>query len=120
MNSADFWAKVQGLTDGKDLPRYQNVIDRLASYPVDSYSTIENTVGSDWSVVGFYQDTNDLGVLVRYFFEPLSSNSVTNRSDDWIGHCQSILSFDEFAQSANGLVLEKSVSPEPDLIPNKE
>ncbi|MFM7977658.1 MAG: hypothetical protein ACKO8U_21505 [Pirellula sp.] len=120
MNSADFWAKVQGLTDGKDLPRYQKVIDRLASYPVDSYSTIENTVGSDWSVVGFYQDTNDLGVLVRYFFEPLSSNSVTNRSDDWIGHCQSILSFDEFAQSANGLFLEKTVTPEPDLIPNKQ
>lgn len=120
INPADFWAKVQGQTNGKDRPGYQKVIDRLASYPVDSFSTLENTVGSDWSVVGFYQDTNDLGVLVRYFFEPLPSNSVTNRFGDWIGHCQSILSFDEFAQTANGLFPEQTVIPDADLIPNKE
>jgi hypothetical protein len=120
MKSADFWAKVQGQIDGKDLPRYQKVIDRLASYPIDSYSTLDNTVGSDWSVVGLYQDTDDLGVLVRYFFEPLSSNSVINRSGDWIGHCQSILSFDEFAQSANGLFPEQSVIPVAEEVPNEE
>lgn len=119
MNLADFWAKVRGPIDGKDLARYQKVIDRLASSPIDSYSTAENTVGSDWSVVGLYRDSNDLGVLVRYFFEPLASDSVTNRFDDWIDHSRSVLSVDEFAQVANGLFTDQPVISDSEMTPNE-
>ncbi|MEK0425723.1 MAG: hypothetical protein RJB11_1814, partial [Planctomycetota bacterium] len=80
-----FWGKVYNYREGKNSAGMQKVIQQLMASPIDSYSTLENSVGSDWSIVGMHRGANGSGILLRYFFEPLSKKSELSGVDDWVG-----------------------------------
>jgi hypothetical protein len=114
-----FWGKVCNYREGKNPAGMQKVIQRLMASPIDSYSTFENSVGSNWSIVGMHRGANGSGILLRYFFEPLSKKSELSGVDDWVGLSQNVLGFDEFNQVTNGIFSEQASDASADLSPNE-
>jgi hypothetical protein len=120
INSARFWEKVKLQIDGKDSGGFQRILKQIMAAPIDSYSTLDNSVGSDWSIVGLQQDTKSIAVLLRYFFEPIYAPATQSGTEDWIGHSKNALSFDEFDRSTQGLFSDQTSISNVDLNPAKD
>ena len=107
MNSPDFWRRLDGLGVAKNADT-KKLIEYLESIPIDSFSTSSNTASSDWAVLGIHQNEKELGVLVRYYHEPLLAEIA--QSGEWIKACRGILNLDEFLQATTDL-FENSTLP---------
>ena len=103
MSSIDFWANIEIQADEKKTSGFAKVLDKLKTAPLDSYSTNDNSVGSDWLVVGIHRDSKVVGVLIRYFFEPLGSYASPSESADWISYSKRVLDFEEFTKSTKDI-----------------
>jgi hypothetical protein len=108
MSPPVFWDEILLRSPQKDSSSFEKVLNQLKSSPLDCYSTLENTVGTDWLVVGIHQETKSPGILIRYYFEPLGSYNATTESADWISQSKTLLSIDEFTQSTQDLFAEQS------------
>jgi len=120
MNSHLFWDEVLMQTAEKQSSKNDQYLTQIKSSPLDFYSTFQNTVGSDWFVVGIHQDPKSLGVLIRYYYEPLGSYVAATESSEWISQSKKLLSIDEFTQSTGDVFTEQSSSEnnEPSLFEN--
>ena len=100
MNSPDFWRRLDGLGVAKNADT-KKLFEYLESIPIDSLSTPSNTASSDWAVLGICQNEKELGVLLRYYHEPLIGDIA--QSGQWVKACRGILSLDEFLQATTDL-----------------
>ena len=80
----------------------EQIFDRLQGIPIDAVSNPLNTTGSNWKVIGIHQGPYALGVLVRYFHDPLELVDLV-QSDPWIDSLRQMISFDEYANVARDL-----------------
>jgi hypothetical protein len=95
MNPSDFWQRIDPLSKTGPSANGNILVEYLKTLPVDSVSFSGNTASSHWSVLGVHQTDRQLGVLIRYFYEPLS---MTVNPVDWILACRRILSQEEITQ----------------------
>ena len=93
MNPSAFWDRIDHSNEPKPSTETKRLIEYLKSQPIDSLSSITNTSSSDWSVLGTFQSDHKLGVLVRYFYEPLSID--TGDAGEWALACRKMLSQEE-------------------------
>ncbi|MCY3007489.1 MAG: hypothetical protein NTV29_16115 [Planctomycetota bacterium] len=96
MNPSAFWQRVDLSSKTAPSANGNILVEYLKTLPVDSLSSQGNTASSHWRVLGFHQTDRQLGVLVRYFYEPLS---MTVNSGDWILACRQILSQEEISKA---------------------
>jgi len=80
----------------------EQIFDRLQGIPIDAVSNPLNTTGSNWKVIGIHQGPYALGVLVRYFHDPLELVDLV-QADPWIDSLRQMISFDEYANVARDL-----------------
>ena len=97
MNPSDFWDRIDHSDKSKPSTEANRLVDYLKTHPIDSLSSIANTSNSDWRVLGFQQSERELGVLIRYFYEPLSID--TGNPGEWVLACRQILSQEELAKA---------------------
>jgi len=97
MNPSDFWDRIDHSDKSKPSTEANRLVDYLKTLPIDSLSSIANTSSSNWRVLGFQQSERELGVLIRYFYEPLSID--TDNSSEWVLACRKILSQEELAKA---------------------
>jgi hypothetical protein len=97
MNPSDFWDRIDHSDRSKPSTEANRLVDYLKTLPIDSLSSIANTSSSDWRVLGFQQSESELGVLIRYFYEPLSID--TGNPGEWVLACRQILSQEELAKA---------------------
>ena len=97
MNPSGFWDRIDHSDKSQPSAEAKRLIEYLKTLPIDSLSSITNTSSSDWRVLGCSQYDRKLGVLVRYFYEPLSLD--TGNSDEWGLACRQILSQEEIAKA---------------------
>jgi len=97
MNPSDFWDRIDHSDKSKPSTEANRLVDYLKTLPIDSLSSIANTSSSDWRVLGFQQSESELGVLIRYFYEPLSID--TGNPGEWVLACRQILSQEELAKA---------------------
>ena len=97
MSPSDFWDRIDHSDKSQPSAEAKRLIEYLKTLPIDSLSSITNTSSSDWRVLGCSQSGRKLGVLVRYFYEPLSLD--TGNSDEWGLACRQILSQEEIAKA---------------------
>ena len=97
MNPSGFWDRIDHSDKSKPSKEANRLVEYLKTLPIDSLSSITNTSSSDWRVLGCSQSGRTLGVLVRYFYEPLSID--TGNSDEWGLACRQILSQEEIAKA---------------------
>jgi hypothetical protein len=115
MDPFRFWQKLNTdafknrvFSPGGSLRAYQDkvsidqIFDKLQSIPIDAVSNPLNTTGSNWKVIGIHQGPYALGVLVRYFHDPLKLVDLV-QSDLWIDSLRQMISFDEYANVARDL-----------------
>jgi hypothetical protein len=95
MNPSAFWQRVDLLSKTGPSANSNILVEYLKTLPVDSISFSGNTASSHWSVLGVHQTDRQLGVLIRYFHDPLS---MTVNPVDWILACRQILSQEEITQ----------------------
>ena len=121
MSPSDFWDRIDHSDKSKPSAEANGLVEYLKTLPIDSLSSITNTCSSDWRVLGCSQSDRKLGVLVRYFYEPLSID--TGNSDEWGLACRQILSQEEitkatqeiFRSSSETSTLNPTESPAADL-----
>lgn len=97
MNPSDFWDRIDHSDKSKPSTEANRLVDYLKTLPIDSLSSIANTSSSDWRVLGFQQSERKLGVLIRYFYEPLSID--TGNPGEWVSACRQILSQEELGKA---------------------
>jgi hypothetical protein len=97
MKPSAFWDRIDHLDRSKPSTEANRLVDYLKTLPIDSLSSIANTSSSDWRVLGFQQSERELGVLIRYFYEPLPLD--TGNAGDWVLACRQILSQEELAKA---------------------
>jgi len=97
MKPSAFWDRIDHLDKSKPSTEANRLVDYLKTLPIDSLSSIANTSSSDWRVLGFQQSERELGVLIRYFYEPLPVD--TGNAGDWVLACRQILSQEELAKA---------------------
>ena len=97
MNPSDFWDRIDHSDKSKPSTEANRLVDYLKTLPIDSLSSMANTSSSNWRVLGFQQSERELGVLIRYFYEPLSID--TDNSGEWVLACRKILSQEELAKA---------------------
>ena len=97
MNPSGFWDRIDHSDKSQPSAEANRLVEYLKTLPIDSLSSINNTSSSDWRVLGCSQYDRKLGVLVRYFYEPLSLE--TGNSDVWGLACRQILSQEEIAKA---------------------
>ena len=97
MNPSGFWDRIDHSDKSQPSAEANRLVEYLKTLPIDSLSSINNTSSSDWRVLGCSQYDRKLGVLVRYFYEPLSLD--TGNSDEWGLACRQILSQEEIAKA---------------------
>ena len=97
MSPSDFWDRIDHSDKSKPSKEANRLVEYLKTLPIDSLSSITNTCSSDWRVLGCSQYDRKLGVLVRYFYDPLSID--TGNSDEWGLACRQILSQEEIAKA---------------------
>lgn len=97
MNPSAFWDRIDHSDKSKPSTETKRLIEYLKSQPIDSLSSITNTSTSDWRVLGTFQSDRKLGVLVRYFYEPLSID--TGDALEWALACRKILSQEEITNA---------------------
>jgi hypothetical protein len=97
MNPSDFWDRIDHSEKSKPSTEAKRLVDFLKTLPIDSLSSIANTSSSDWRVLGFQQSERELGVLIRYFYEPLSID--TGNPGEWVLACRQLLSQEELAKA---------------------
>lgn len=97
MNPSAFWDRIDHSDKSKPSTETKRLIEYLKSQPIDSLSSITNTSSSDWRVLGTFQSDRKLGVLVRYFYEPLSID--TGDALEWALACRKILSQEEITNA---------------------
>jgi hypothetical protein len=97
MNPSDFWDRIDHSDKSKQSTEANRLVDYLKTLPIDSLSSMTNTSSSDWRVLGFQKSERELGVLIRYFYEPLSID--TDNSGEWVLACRQILSQEELAKA---------------------
>ena len=97
MNPSGFWDRIDHSDKSQPSAEAKRLIEYLKTLPIDSLSSITNTSSSDWRVLGCSQSDRKLGVLVRYFYEPLSID--TGNSDEWALACRQILSQEEITKA---------------------
>jgi hypothetical protein len=121
MNPSDFWDRIDHSDKSKPSTEANRLVDYLETLPIDSLSSIANTSSSDWRVLGFQQSEGELGVLIRYFYEPLSIDP--DNSGEWVLACRQILSQEELAKATQEIsrsiseisTLDPTESPTADL-----
>jgi hypothetical protein len=121
MNPSDFWDRIDHSEKSKPSTEAKRLVDFLKTLPIDSLSSIANTSSSDWRVLGFQQSEGELGVLIRYFYEPLSIDP--DNSGEWVLACRQILSQEELAKATQEIsrsiseisTLDPTESPTADL-----
>lgn len=121
MNPSDFWDRIDRSDRSKPPTEANRLVEYLKNLPIDTLSSITNTASSDWRILGCAQSDRKLGVLVRYFYEPLSID--TGNSDEWGSACRQILSQEEIAKATQEIsrsssetsTLNPTVSPAADL-----
>jgi len=121
MNPSDFWNRIDHSDKSKPSTEANRLVDYLETLPIDSLSSIANTSSSDWRVLGFQQSEGELGVLIRYFYEPLSIDP--DNSGEWVLACRQILSQEELAKATQEIsrsiseisTLDPTESPTADL-----
>jgi hypothetical protein len=97
MKPSAFWDRIDHSDKSKPSTEANRLVDYLQKLPIDSLSSITNTSSSDWRVLGFQQSERELGVLIRYFYEPLPVD--TGNAGDWVRACRQILSQEELAKA---------------------
>jgi len=97
MKPSAFWDRIDHSDKSKPSTEANRLVDYLKTHPIDSLSSIANTSNSDWRVLGFQQSERELGVLIRYFYEPLSID--TGNPGEWVLACRQILSQEELAKA---------------------
>jgi hypothetical protein len=97
MKPSAFWDRIDHSDKSKPSTEANRLVDYLQKLPIDSLSSITNTSSSDWRVLGFLQSERKLGVLIRYFYEPLSID--TGNAGEWVLACRQILSQEELAKA---------------------
>ena len=97
MNPSGFWDRIDHSDKSKPSTEANRLVDYLKTLPIDSLSSIANTSSSDWRVLGFQQSERELGVLIRYFYEPLSID--TGDPGEWVLACRQLLSQEELAKA---------------------
>lgn len=97
MSPSDFWDRFDPSDKSKPSAEANRLVDYLKSQPIDSLSSVTNTSSSDWRVLGCYQSDRKLGVLLRYFHEPLTMDA--GNSGEWALACRQILSQEEIAKA---------------------
>ncbi|MFZ4469237.1 MAG: hypothetical protein ACOYOZ_08265, partial [Pirellula sp.] len=121
MNPSDFWDRIDHSDKSKPSTEANRLVDYLETLPIDSLSSMTNTSSSDWRVLGFQQSEGELGVLIRYFYEPLSIDP--DNSGEWVLACRQILSREELAKATQEIsrsiseisTLDPTESPTADL-----
>jgi hypothetical protein len=101
MNPSAFWDRIHHSDQSKPSTEANRLVEYLQTLPIDSLSSITNTSSSDWKVLGFQQSKRELGVLIRYFYEPLSID--TENSGEWVLASRQILSQEEMANTAQDI-----------------
>ncbi len=108
------------LSPGGSLVAYQEkipikqIVDDLKSIPFDTVSKTNEIAHCRWDVLRVHQVPESLGVLVRYFQEPMSVSELV-MSDDWISGLRRILSVEEYFNVAKDLYSRRKTS-EPNMI----
>lgn len=97
MNPSAFWDRIDHSDKSKPPTEANRLVEYLKTLPIDSLSSIANTSSSDWRILGFQQSERKLGVLIRYFYEPLSID--TGNAGEWVLACRQILSQEELAKA---------------------
>jgi hypothetical protein len=111
MNPSDFWDRIDHSDKSKPSTEANRLVDYLETLPIDSLSSIANTSSSDWRVLGFQQSEGELGVLIRYFYEPLSID--TGNPGEWVLACRQLLSQEELAKATQEISRSSSEIPIP-------
>ena len=123
LDSMRFWDRLDTnafekrvLSPGGSLRVFQDkvpidkILGKLKSFPIDAVSTAIQTGAADWQVLGIHQRGNELGVLVRYFYEPVALSQLVN-SDDWIKSLAKLMTAEEYLNVAKDLYASRSPSP---------
>lgn len=97
MNSSAFWDRFDPSDKSKPSAEANGLVEYLKTMPIDALSSITNTSSCDWRVLGCYQSDRKLGVLLRYFHEPLTMDA--GNSGEWALACRQILSQEEIAKA---------------------
>lgn len=111
MNPSDFWDRIDHSEKSKPSTEAKRLVDFLKTLPIDSLSSIANTSSSDWRVLGFQLSERKLGVLIRYFYEPLSID--TGNPGEWVLACRQLLSQEELAKATQEISRSSSEIPIP-------
>lgn len=80
----------------------EKIIDKLKGFPIDALSTPQNTAASNWQVIGFQTKGQSIGVLVRYFHEPLNLQELVS-STQWIETLKNRMGVEEYLNVAKDL-----------------
>jgi hypothetical protein len=87
----------------------KQIVDGLKSIPFDTISKPDEIVSCQWDALGVHRVADSLGVLVRYFQEPMNISELIN-SDDWISNLSKVLSVDEYINVAKDLYAHRKNS----------
>lgn len=87
----------------------EKLVQKLQRFPFESISTPQATAISNWQVVGVKKHGNDLGVLVRYFYEHLNVPNFASR-DSWFESLSSLMTSQEYLNVASGLYSKRNAN----------
>ena len=87
----------------------KQIVDGMKTFPVEALSKPNAIASSKWDLMGFYQGPESIGVLVRYFHEPLDLSKLA-MSESWISGLSQMLSVNEYFNVAKDLCARRGTS----------